>query len=132
MAFESPVSKGILSWWSDCYGECPRMFYQAFAGVPEWAPPHQNHILYSEGILKDVSYTKGSVSYYATVSDGIEYLKLAFKPGQIIVNGNEITEDASLKPDTYKLEELDNGDYTLTIRHKANGKVSISESSQKM
>ena len=23
MAFESPLSKGINSWWSDCYGECP-------------------------------------------------------------------------------------------------------------
>jgi len=46
MAFESPVSKGISSWWSDCYGECPRMFYHAFAAVPEWAPPHENHILY--------------------------------------------------------------------------------------
>jgi hypothetical protein len=132
MAFESPVSKGILSWWSDCYGECPRMFYQAFAGVPEWAPPHQNHVLYSEGILKDLRYAKGLVSYYATASDGIEYLKLAFKPDQITVNGNVIAEDASLKPDTYELEELDNGDYTLTIRHKANGLVSISENLQKI
>jgi hypothetical protein len=127
MAFESPVSKGILSWWSDCYGECPRMFYQAFAGVPEWAPPHENHILYSEGILKNIWYTKGLVSYYATVSDGIEYLKLAFKPCQITINGIEIAEDASVNPDTYNLVELANGDYSLTIRHKANGKVSISE-----
>ncbi|HZY24882.1 MAG TPA: hypothetical protein VFE71_03590 [Bacteroidales bacterium] len=132
MAFESPVSKGILSWWSDCYGECPRMFYQAFAGVPEWAPPHQNHILYSEGILRNISYTKGLVSYYATVSDGIEYLRLTFKPGQITVNGIEIAENASLNPDTYILKDLVNGDYSLTIRHKAKGKVSISENSLKM
>ena len=34
-AFESPLSKGILSWWSDSYGECPRMFYHAFAAMPE-------------------------------------------------------------------------------------------------
>jgi hypothetical protein len=34
-AFESPVSKDISNWWSDCYGECPRMFYPAFAGVPD-------------------------------------------------------------------------------------------------
>ncbi len=39
-AFESPVSKDISNWWSDCYGECARMFYGAFAGVPEWAPPN--------------------------------------------------------------------------------------------
>ena len=32
-ATESPVSikKPISNWWSDCYGECPRMFYHAFA-----------------------------------------------------------------------------------------------------
>ena len=35
MAFESPVSKGISTWWSDCYGECPRMFYDVFAAIPE-------------------------------------------------------------------------------------------------
>ena len=40
-AFESPVSKGIQSWWSDCYGECPRMFYQAFAAVPNGLRQHK-------------------------------------------------------------------------------------------
>ncbi|MEO6961440.1 MAG: hypothetical protein ABIY90_05700, partial [Puia sp.] len=29
LAFESPLSKGVTSWWSDCYGEGPRMFYHA-------------------------------------------------------------------------------------------------------
>ena len=39
MANESPLSKDISNWWSDCYGEGPRMFYHALAAVPEWAPP---------------------------------------------------------------------------------------------
>ena len=82
MAFESPVSKGILSWWSDCYGECPRMFYHAFAAVPEWAPPREDHILYSEGILKDVQYAEKQVKYTAAADNGVEYLRLSFKPGQ--------------------------------------------------
>ncbi len=33
-AFESPVSKGIQSWWSDCYGECPRMFTRLLLVFP--------------------------------------------------------------------------------------------------
>jgi hypothetical protein len=126
MAFESPVSKGILSWWSDCYGECPRMFYHAFAGVPEWAPPHENHILYSEVVLKNVQYTPGQVKYTATADNGIQYLRLAFKPAKITINGAVISESKDEKPDTYMLKDLGHGDYALTIRNKVACEVTIS------
>jgi hypothetical protein len=118
MAFESPVSKGILSWWSDCYGECPRMFYHAFAGVPEWAPPHENHILYSEGILRDVHYTDKKIKYTATASDGKEYLRLAFKPAEITLDRVPIIESKEPKPDSYCVRYLGQGDYSVVIRHK--------------
>jgi len=127
MAFESPVSKGILSWWSDCYGECPRMFYQAFAGIPDWAPPHENHILYSEGILKDVHYANGQIKYTASTSAGTEYLRLAFKPVQITVDGVEISESPNPLSETYNLRNLGNGDYSLTVRHNRAGNIVISE-----
>lgn len=127
MAFESPVSKGILSWWSDCYGECPRMFYQAFAGIPEWAPPHENHILYSEGILKDVHYANGQIKYTASTSAGTEYLRLAFKPVQITVDGVEISESPNPLSETYNLRNLGNGDYSLIVRHNRAGNIVISE-----
>jgi hypothetical protein len=117
MAFESPVSKGILSWWSDCYGECPRMFYQAFAGVPEWAPPQENHILYSEGIIKNVQYNKRQVKYTAATGNGIEYLRLAFKPEKVTIDGEVISRSKSLNPDSYMLKNLGKGDYALTIKH---------------
>jgi hypothetical protein len=29
------------------------MFYQAFAAMPEWTPPREDHILYSYGVLAD-------------------------------------------------------------------------------
>lgn len=131
MAFESPVSKGILSWWSDCYGECPRMFYHAFAAVPEWAPPHENHILYSEGILRDVQYAAEKVKYIAASSEGTEYLRLAFKPARITLNGVEILTTRDTKPDNYRIKDLGKGDYAITIKHKASGKVVISSSSKK-
>jgi hypothetical protein len=126
MAFESPVSKGILSWWSDCYGECPRMFYQTFAGVPEWAPPHENHILYSEGILRDVKYTSEEVQYNSTSGNGTEYLRLAFKPARIKINGIAIRRSRDLRPDSYQIRDLGKGDYAITIRHKTACKVEIS------
>jgi hypothetical protein len=121
MAFESPLSKGISSWWSDCYGECPRMFYHAFSALPEWAPPHENHILYSEGILRDIQYTEKQVKYTAAADNGVEYLRLCFKPARITINGKEIRESKVLTPDAYLLRELGNGDYALTIKHTKKG-----------
>jgi hypothetical protein len=128
MAFESPVSKGILSWWSDCYGECPRMFYHAFSAVPEWAPPHENHILYSEGILRDVQYSPDRIKYSATSGNGIEFLRLAFKPGKIALNGVVISRSGHMKEDSYSVKDLGKGDYAITIRHKIACKIEITAS----
>ena len=126
MAFESPLSKGINSWWSDCYGECPRMFYHAFAAVPEWAPPNENHILYSEGILKDVNYDDGKVEYTATGGNGTEYLRLNFKPVKVVLDGAEIARGDNPEGNSYFLRRLGKGDYALTIKHGKSGKVEIS------
>jgi len=125
MAFESPVSKGILSWWSDCYGECPRMFYHVFAAIPEWAPPGEDHILYSEGILRKVSYARKSVKYYAA-TQGTEYLRLSFKPSNVTSNGKQISENNNLIPDSWQIKSLGKGDYALTIRHSKSCDVIIS------
>jgi hypothetical protein len=126
MAFESPVSKGINSWWSDCYGESPRMFYHVFAGIPEWAPPRENHILYSEGILRDVHYATNEVKYYTTADNGTEYLRLAFNPARVSLNGKMIAASHELKPDSYIIRDLGNGDYAITILHKNEGYLLIS------
>lgn len=126
MAFESPFSKNINSWWSDCYGECPRMFYHAFAAVPEWAPPNENHILYSEGILKDVNYDDGKVEYTATGGNGTEYLRLNFKPVKVALDGAEIGRGDNPGGNAYTLRRLGKGDYALTIKHSKSCKVEIS------
>jgi hypothetical protein len=126
MAFESPVSKGVLSWWSDCYGECPRMFYHVFAAIPEWAPPDEDHILYSEGILREVYYDDNLVRYVATGS-GTEYLRLSFKPSDITLNGVRIKKSQDLIPDSYRIRSLGKGDYAMTIRHNKSCEVIVSE-----
>jgi hypothetical protein len=126
MAFESPVSKGILSWYSDCYGECPRMFYHAFAAVPEWAPPHENHILYSEGILKNVHYAAQLVSYTTTGTYGTEYIRLAFRPKNVTLNGEAITKNERTGSGSYTLRKLGQGDYALKIMHARPGIITIS------
>jgi hypothetical protein len=102
------------------------MFYHAFAGVPEWAPPGENHILYSEGILRNVQYDKELIKYTATGETGTEYLRLAFKPSRIELNGDMISGSRNLIPGTCILKRLGNGDYSLTIKHKKSGDIVIS------
>jgi hypothetical protein len=125
LATESPVSKGINSWWSDCYGEGPRMFYPAMAAVPEWAPARENHILYSEGILKNVSYAPGKIQYDAISRDGTEYIKIAFKPTKIMLNGATIPLSSDNRKSGYLIKDLGDGDYSLTIKRVKAGTVII-------
>lgn len=123
--FESPLSKGILSWWSDSYGEGPRMFYTAFAAIPEWAPPGENHILYSEGIIKNVSYAAKRIQYTATDKSGTEYLRITFMPASIFVNGIKISLRGDIYEEGYVLKKLENGDYAVTIKRIRAGEVII-------
>lgn len=125
LAFESPVSKGISSWWSDCYGEGPRMFYPAMAAIPEWAPPGENHILYAEGVLKNVVYNDNEIKYTATAKEGMEYLRLAFKPAKITLNGKPVLLHEDLKQQGYILKNLDNGDWAVTIKRSSAGNIRI-------
>lgn len=124
-AFESPVSRDISNWWSDCYGECPRMFYPAFAGVPEWAPPRENHILYSEAVLKEVSYAARKIQYTPTEAPGTEYLRLSFQPARITVNGAKLSLQPNLNSEGYTVRNLGKGDYALNIRRMKAGTVVI-------
>jgi len=124
-AFESPVSKDISNWWSDCYGECPRMFYPAFAGVPEWAPPGENHILYSDAVLKDVSYAPKKVQYTSTQRAGTEYLRLAFRPSRITLADVGLSLRRDLDAKGYTLRSLGEGDYAVNIRRMEGGQVVI-------
>jgi len=125
MANESPLSKDISNWWSDCYGEGPRMFYHALAAVPEWAPPGENHILYSKGVLKNVSYQNKKIQYTATDKAGIDHLRLAFKPYKITLNGTEIFMQPGINKQGYSLKDLQHGDYAVSIRRMNEGNVII-------
>jgi hypothetical protein len=124
-AFESPVSKGVNSWWSDCYGEGPRMFYHALAGVPEWAPPGEDHILYSQSVLKNVSFQSKKLQYTPAEDIGTESLRLTFKPAIITVNGVKLTPGSDGSKESYAVRDLGNGDYAVTIKRFRAGDVIV-------
>ncbi|MGZ6248571.1 MAG: choice-of-anchor R domain-containing protein, partial [Syntrophales bacterium] len=118
-------SDGVGYWWSDCYGEGPRMFFHGFAGVAEWAPPGENHILYSKSVLKDVSYASGNVQYTPTDGGGIEYLRLAFLPTVVTVDGVMLSLRTDLNAEGYTVRDLGNGDYAVNIRRMRAGDVVV-------
>jgi hypothetical protein len=126
MFVECPLSVGIANWWSDGYGEGPRMFYHALSGVPDWAPPGEDHILYSKDVLKDVVYGSNRVQYFAVGKTGIETLRLTFKPSRITVNGKKISERKDVLAKGYTVKALATGGYTVKINRAAEGKVDIS------
>ena len=125
MGVECPLSVGISNWWSDLYGEGPRMFYQAMAGVPEWAPAAENHILYSKDVLKEVFYRPKQIEYTATGKTGTEFIKLNFQPNRVLVNGKTISKRTDSSQPGYSLTKLGNGDYFLKIYRVVAGKVFI-------
>lgn len=124
-ATESPLSKDISNWWSDCYGEGPRMFYHALAAVPEWAPPAENHILYSTEVLKDVSYFTTKISYFATGNRGTDYLRTSFEPGKITLNGKQILKQSTLNKQGYTIRKLPDEGWAIIISRLKAGAVAI-------
>ena len=122
-------TNGVRYWWSDCYGEGPRMFFYGFKAVPEWAPPSENHVLYSKSILKNVSYSSGLVRYVSTNADGIEYLRLSFLPTNVTVDGIALSLRPDLNGEGYTVRNLGNGDYAFNIKRLRTGSVVVSSGS---
>jgi regulation of enolase protein 1 (concanavalin A-like superfamily) len=122
----SPFTTSIASWWSDCYGECPRMFYHVFAAIPEWAPAGQDRILYSYDVVKSVLYSAGQVRYTTTAADGTQYLRLSFTPSSITVAGQTIPQRTDLAAAGWTMRNLGGSDVAVTIRHTQAGAVVIS------
>ncbi len=125
-ATESPFSLFVATWWSDCYGEGPRMFYHAFAGMPEWAPPGQNHILYSYEILTDVSYADPfEVAYSVGTPAGTEHLRLTFVPTSVTLNGVSMSQVFNETSPGWTVRALPGGDYGVIVRRTGSGRVRL-------
>jgi hypothetical protein len=101
------------------------MFYQAFAGVPEWAPTGENHILYSDSVLKNVSYRAKQIRYTATQGAGADYLRVTFAPTQITLDGTKLVTVADGRAKGHTLRKIAESDYSLTITRMASGQVVI-------
>jgi hypothetical protein len=90
------ANESVGYWWSDCYGEAPRMYYYGLAAIPEWAPPGENHLVYSSSAVTSIAYTSNSVSYATFDEASTETLRLAFTPASVWVNGTLLPERPDL------------------------------------
>jgi len=122
---ESPFNLSIATWWGDCFGECPRMFYQAFKGMPEWAPAGQNRILYSYDVLKNVSYAPFEVAYDVLTTSGTEYFRLTYQPTDVTVGGVASLLTTSTTAPGWTSRRLPGGDYAITLSRNAAGRVRL-------
>ena len=113
-------------WFGDIYAEAPRMYFHGFKAAPEWAPPGENHILYAKSVLKNVAYTSGSVRYTAASAAGTEYLRLAFLPDTVTINGRSLPLRSDLNAEGYVVSALGGGDYSVKIRRAQSGDVYLS------
>jgi hypothetical protein len=73
--------------------------------------------LYSKGIVKNVKYAEKQVEYTSADENGVEYLRLSFRPERVTVNRTEIPVSGDLIPDSFLLKNLGKGDYALIVKH---------------
>lgn len=71
---------GICNWWFNEYGDRISFLLLALGAVPEWAPPHEAHILSSTSVVTRVTYAKNEVTY-RTFAGSTELVRLPFRPG---------------------------------------------------
>jgi hypothetical protein len=122
-----PIETSI--WFTDGYGDFLRHYVNGMAAVPEWAPPHQDHLLRSTSIVQDVSYAKNKVGYRTFDKEGIEVLRLGFAPRKVIA-GKSLQLRTDLEADGYTLNQAGGGDVIVRIRRTGADKVIIDGSAQ--
>ena len=113
---------GVGYWWSDCYGEAPRMYYYALGAVPEWAPPDENHLLRSSSVVTSVTYATNAIQYTIFDDGSTETLRLTFTPAHVFVDGAALPQRSDLNQPGWVFTAA-NG--VLRIRHDTGSQVQI-------
>jgi hypothetical protein len=116
-------------WFSDGYGDYIRHFIVAMAAVPEWAPPHENHVLRSTSVVSQVAYAPDSVSWTTFDTDATETLRLVSRPEAVTAGGKALVERDTLDEQGYVVQPLASGDAVVRVRHTTPGTVVVTTGS---
>ena len=91
-------------WYSDGYGDNIRQFLAGMGSMPEWAPPEENHLLYSSSVVTEVSYGTNELRYSTFDGDATETLRLAFAPARVTAGGIALTKRPDLSQPGWTLD----------------------------
>lgn len=74
-------------WFSDGYFDYVPHFLDGMAALPEMAPPDQDHLLDSTGVITAIEYQPHRIAYRSFEDQGAETLRLAFAPSRVTADG---------------------------------------------
>lgn len=112
-------------WFSDGYGDYIRHFMTAMAAVPDWAPPHQNHLLYSTSVVSEIRYEPARIAWTTFDRDATETLRLAALPAEVSIDGTALGQRADLSRAGFAVTALPDGDVLVRVRHASPGEVVV-------
>jgi hypothetical protein len=115
-----PVDQSI--WFSDGYGDYIRHFMAGLGAVPEWAPPHEDHLLRSSSVVQSVSYLPREVNYRTFDEDSTEVLRLSFTPRRITADGKDLQKRSDLGAAGWTFDEKSS---VLRIRHEGSHTIRV-------
>ena len=110
-------------WFSDGYGDYIRHFVVAMGAVPEWAPPHEDHLLRSTSVVTNVARRSNALEYTTFDEAGDEVLRLSHPPKTVTVDGRALDRVEELKNEGFVIEPLA-GDVVVRV-HRARGRTTI-------
>jgi hypothetical protein len=133
--FSSDPANNLHVWYTDGYADYIRHFMAAMGDCPEWAPVGQSHLVKSTGIVKNITYGSGNITYndcvnFTTNGYAIDTFRLPFAPRMVTAGGMLLPEVASFQRtpglDAYTVSSIPgSGDIILEIQHGGTAPVSI-------
>ena len=115
-------TKEVGWWWSDCYGEAPRMYYYGMAAVPEWAPPDENHLLHSSSLVKTIAYSDSSITYTTFDTAATELFRLCQTPSGVFAENSPLPRLSGLTRTGWTFDAASG---VLRIRHDKTNRIRI-------
>ena len=126
---------------TDGYGDYVRHYLRAMAWWPELAPSDQTHLLSSTSVIQLIEYhqnfnkfqmneapvsdkDKTLVNYRTFDEKSIEIIRMPDKPGKVMVNQKEISENDKNGEEGWNWKSLGKGGI-LTVRHLNGNRITV-------
>jgi hypothetical protein len=112
-------------WFSDGYADYIRHFMVGMGAIPEWAPAHEDHVLRTTSVVRDVRYEPGCVRYATFDASATDVLRLRARPSRLTAGGVELAARTDLAEEGYTVEALPLGGVVVRVRHDGSGDIAV-------